>query len=218
MSLKLLSKIDKRTKDAVYGWIRNKEKQLKLCNVPSMLKALCILYYRNDEIFHLISDNGIKLSENKKIIANICEFNAYNNSNFGINEILSESKAIYVWSLRIIKQSVQRQRNDGITIGISSKYAVNEDVMRWSEPFYAFWEGKKGSNNEWGNYSARYRDGDEVSMHLDLVKAEIKLIINRKDQGVAFTDVKQSTSIKYRLLVCLSGKNDCVEITDFTIN
>ena len=69
MSLfKQLSKIDSRTKYSVYGWIKSQEKQLKLRDIPSMISALCILYFRDDEIFDIISKKEIQLSHNHKVI------------------------------------------------------------------------------------------------------------------------------------------------------
>ena len=70
--LKLLSRIDKVTKYAVYGWIREKEKQLKLGTVPSAIATICVLYYREDEIFDILNEE-IKASENKKVIKKISE-------------------------------------------------------------------------------------------------------------------------------------------------
>ena len=61
MSFKELSKIDNRTKDAVQGWIRNQEKSLNIRNVASMIKAICILYYREFDVFDKDSIGSIRL-------------------------------------------------------------------------------------------------------------------------------------------------------------
>ena len=50
-SLKQLSKIDKRTKYAVYGWVRAKERSLQLQNIANMIAAICILFFKKDEMF-----------------------------------------------------------------------------------------------------------------------------------------------------------------------
>ena len=65
MALKQLSKIDKRTKYSVYGWIREEEKALKLSKIPSMISAMFILYFREDEIFGVIRNDHFKLSDTK---------------------------------------------------------------------------------------------------------------------------------------------------------
>ena len=71
MAFKQLNTIDKRTKYSVYGWMRNEEKALKLRHIPSMISSMCILYFRDDEIFGVTPNDQVKLSENKKIITKI---------------------------------------------------------------------------------------------------------------------------------------------------
>ncbi len=81
-SLKSLSTIDARTKYAVYGWIRKSEIELEICHIPMMLRCICSLYYRDDEVFHTIG-NDVKLSKNKKYITKIGRDNSCN-FNYGI--------------------------------------------------------------------------------------------------------------------------------------
>ena len=71
MSLKLLQGISLRNKYSCYGWIRMQENILKLSQiVPSVVKVICILYFRDNEIFNNVSDRAaIQLSSNKKIIS-----------------------------------------------------------------------------------------------------------------------------------------------------
>ena len=68
-SFKKLSKIDKRTKYSVYGWIREMEQALDLSQVPMMISSICILYFHKDPIFdsNLIG-TSTKLSADKKCI------------------------------------------------------------------------------------------------------------------------------------------------------
>ena len=49
--LKKLSKIPIRTKHTVNGWIREAELELTLSNIPSMITAICILYYAENDKF-----------------------------------------------------------------------------------------------------------------------------------------------------------------------
>ena len=115
MSLKKLKSIDKRTKYSVYGWIREKGKKLKIKAVPSIISAICILYFREEEIFNIISDNGIELSENKRMITKIGDDAKINNNNYGIIKVNSGSGLICRWDLKAIKIS------DYTMIGIASK-------------------------------------------------------------------------------------------------
>ena len=86
MAFKQLSKIDKKTKLAVHGWIRNKEKTLRLRHIPSMINAICIVYFHDDEIFEIIGDD-IKLSTNKKLVKTECEGDNENSNCYGIMKI-----------------------------------------------------------------------------------------------------------------------------------
>ena len=98
--LKKYSLIDKSTKYAVYGWIRIYEQKLRLQNIPKGITDIIILYYRKDEIFHIIDVKGIKLSDDKRSITYVGS-GSFNNS-FGINEILSTNKGKYRWDLKIV--------------------------------------------------------------------------------------------------------------------
>eukprot|EP01084_Bolivina_argentea_P297692 512906_1 len=102
MALKLLSKIDKRTKYVVFGWIRNNEKTLQLSHIPVMISSICILYFRDDEIF-AITGTKVKLSNNKKCIEKIKKEMAWGNSSYGINEISSKDNIVCQWDLKINK-------------------------------------------------------------------------------------------------------------------
>lgn len=233
MSFKELKKIDKRTKYSVYGWLRRQEKSLKSSSIPSMISAICILFYRDDEIFEIISNKGIKISENKKSIE---AYNNYKYNNYGMMEIESQRKLIYKWDLKICSGSAN------IIIGLSSRQYSNTDSYHdgcdnWDGIDYLFrtFSGSTGGlslfsvkQNRvitygggfvhlfWCEYNDPFgHDGDLISLHLDLKEGEIGLIINGKDQGIAFTDIIRSEDIKYRLVVSLS-KDSSVEILNFS--
>ena len=56
--------------------------------------------------------------------------------------------------------------------------------------------------------------GDEILVHLDLKKREIQIVRN-DDQTIVFKDIETGNDMKYRLVVTISSKDDCVEITQF---
>jgi len=70
MSLKDLQQVSLRNQYACFGWIRNHENILKLSHVvPYSVKVICILYFKDDDIFNKIStEGGITQSSNNKII------------------------------------------------------------------------------------------------------------------------------------------------------
>eukprot|EP01084_Bolivina_argentea_P033901 62690_1 len=121
MAFKGLSKIDNKTKYTVCGWIRNNEQTLKLNHIPLLISSICILYFRDDEIFALIGTK-VKLSNNKKCIEKIANEDDYHNCSYGINEISSKDNIVCQWDLKINKISGSTDSNThNVMIGISSK-------------------------------------------------------------------------------------------------
>ena len=224
MSVEFLTKIDKRTKYSVYGWIRNQEQSLRLTNVPSIVGAICILFYRDDEIFDTVSDNGIKLSNNKKAIVKSGDI--MQNNSYGTIVIKSAYDLVYRWDLRIHSGS-------RVTIGIVSQQAAVDGHFYNNRDYhgvhYLFQSVRSFSIKKQNDYRYQwpksyvweaYGDGfgqkdDVVSLCLDLCKAQIKLIINGKDQGVAFHNVIKSKDIEYRLVVSLVNDGDHIEILNY---
>ena len=64
--LKKLSKIDDRTKLAVYGWVSNEERLLHLNHIPIMISSICVLYFYDDEIFEVPGGCNVILKKWKK--------------------------------------------------------------------------------------------------------------------------------------------------------
>ena len=80
--LKKLSKIDNKTKYVVYGWIRRAEDKLELGHIPMMISSICILYYHQDEIFHIVSKN-VKVSKDRKSLIKVNPtHSSFKNTNF----------------------------------------------------------------------------------------------------------------------------------------
>ena len=201
--VKQLSKIDDRTKNTVNGWIRECEQSLQLRNIPRIISAICILYFRMDEIFALFSDKEMRLSENKKCITKI------NNSYwqyccYGVNEILSTNQGVYEWYLKINKPS------GSASVGISAKDSFNNNFVNDRADYG---EEQTYCYEDW-KYGNPFQSGDEISIYLDLDNNQLKFSINNLDQGIAF-NVKQSSDIKYRLMVSLNRAGDSIQIQDF---
>lgn len=207
MAFKQLAKIDNRTKFAVHGWIRQQEKFLKM-NVPSTITEICILYYRSDEIVSIIGDKA-KLSENKKTITAIDD-SWWHENNFGINEVPSNVGGVYEWKLKIISDAGQT----GIQFGITSMVETHERI--WQGSYYLFCNGFKRNTHQWELGEALFKEGQQVSLFLDLNKAEIKMSVDGGDVIVVFKNVKKSNDIKYRLVISMYSKGNAIEIVSFS--
>ena len=221
MSLyKQISQIDKRTKSTVNGLVREMEKELKLNHIPNMINSMCILFFRDDEIFDIIG-RDVKVSENKKIITKLQGH--WQNNTYGIMEIPSMSNIIYTWTLKIHHLEL----NSGhIMIGISSVQSPSTYFEIESNGIHYVYHGEgkiyyvgyspKWVNDDWCSYGDGCVENDIFSVELDLKSKQIKFFINGEDQGVAYTNIDKDDNVKYRLMVSMAGKDDCVEILNFS--
>lgn len=70
MSFEILKRVSLRNKYSCYGWIREHENMLKLSQIPALVKSLCIMYFRDDDMFDKTSTRGgVFISSNKKIVS-----------------------------------------------------------------------------------------------------------------------------------------------------
>ena len=70
--LKQLSKVSIHTKYSVYGWVREAETELRMGDIPLMIQTICILYYRDDDVFDKIDENGFIIESKDNYILNHC--------------------------------------------------------------------------------------------------------------------------------------------------
>ena len=219
MAFKQLSQIDDRTKLCVHGWIRMKEKSLRLTNIPSMINAICILYFRDDETFNVIAQ-GVESSANQKRISKILSERVIGENNYGINEMVSTTQFIYQWNLRVVKCG-----DNDIIFGITSNKKAHLFGDGYNYAFSRFGEKTCTIRNSLyfspyiikNSYGKRVEQGDIVTIIVDFKKGHIKIAINGIEQGILSKNVFTGhKDIKYRLNVCLFGEGDCVEITNFS--
>ena len=222
-SLKQLSKIDKRTRFKVYGWIREAEKELSLNYIPTMISNICILYVRDDEIFHMIGDN-VKLSNNKKCLTKI-NANGWKNCNFGINEIPSKSDSICQWDVKVIDLHPGLGRSI-FRIGVSSSTLVNKNMCHYHAKegdYYVIYNDKYKCEESTKLFQPdrqlpEFGVNDIVSIYLHLKKEDgnLSVAVNGGDKYMVYSDIKRGENISYRLMVALNIINDSVEIVNFT--
>ena len=218
MSLKQLNKISKRNQYSVYGWIREQEKLLKITHIPSMINVMCILYFRDDDTFDILSKNGVRLSSDNKMITKVggCSFVGSECNNYGNMVIESESEYVLKWDLQIIKCSP----SFAVFVGIASEQNPNTSISTIvSIPGHFIFASnqykRRSEDTRWSIFGKFWNDGDKISIILDLKKGELSLMINDKDQGVALEDIPKSKDIKYRLFVTLRYDGDSVKILNF---
>lgn len=242
MSFKLAKETSLRNKYVCYGWIRETENILKLAQiVPDMVKVICLLYFRDDEIFDDVNEKGIQLSSNKKVISSknyIC--NNLKIINYGITEICSIQQTKIQWDLKVNDRHMIGVPS--LSIGIANNKHDDVDRIYYLFRYNKTWirlEHRDGTDKYGVTLSGDklsdrqekiYDDGDRVSLmmeidsrvslHLDLIQKKIKLIVNGFDFGFASVPIVTSPQIQYRLCVIFDQKIkgfSSVEILDFKI-
>ena len=169
MSFKMLQQVSLRNQYSCYGWIRNNENILNLSHVvPDLVKSICVLYFRDEEIFNKTSTTAmITLSSSKKIISRsnretgfgitniantwildngFCNYvnEASLHNNHGINEINSDQEITVEWLLKANltypNNSVRQGSNYGnILIGITNKDDhINKHIDDGHTIYYLF--------------------------------------------------------------------------------
>ena len=214
-SLKQLSKIDTRTKYAVYGWVRASERNLQLENVPNMITAICILFFRRDEIFKDIDEEykeSIQLSANKKCVTRLKDAIGGTLNIFGKNEILSTNiHGKYQWDVKVNQFSKVTAYD--MLIGIQTvNPSTNGCIM-----YYYFSDGQLytsvvGASTKNAGHS--YGSGDKISIYLDLDERKIAFSLNGVEQHVC-NELEQGKEIKWRLCVTFWKKGESVQIENF---
>ena len=67
-AFKKIAKMNKCTKYAVYGWIRQAEQEIQSQQIPTMIGSICLLYFNEEELFEILADK-INVTGNKKVIS-----------------------------------------------------------------------------------------------------------------------------------------------------
>ena len=120
------------------------------------------------------------------------------------------SDMIYEWKLRIIQDELEL---GDILIGIVSDVVGDKFIgcEKECEYYILFHRCKRErASNHWEVYDVSIKQGDQVIMHLNVKQAQIKLIFNGEEGSIAFTDIKKTKEIKYRLFASLYTKVNCV--------
>ena len=171
--LKQLSKVDNRTKHSVYGWIREAESELNIGYVPHMIRSICVLYFRDDEIFGSVSEKD-SLCSNQKTMTKSDSWEECRG--YGFIEIPSMDNVICRWDLKIHKSGLEEE----IFFGIASKNTALE--VNGHQPFrtlrYLFHNGETGLKSVGTN--------DTVSLCLNLDKDNITYLVNNKEQSISY--------------------------------
>ena len=209
---KKLSQIDKRTKYGVYGWIREAEAALELGHIPLMISSICILYFYEDEMFDEIAD-AVKMSKDRKCVTKLPE-SSWQNTNYGIVQIASNSVAIYRWKM---KQSFNKERVKGVMIGITNTTNPNHHFYTQKDKIsYAHCNDSKYIKQGWSGYKTTPDPDTYITMELDLQKAELRFLKDNATEPIIIRNIQTGDDLQYRMFVSMYVTGDSVEIINFT--
>lgn len=203
----------KRVELLVYGYVRDIEKECEFLNIPKEIPNLVYLYQK------LCDEWDIKNSHpDLTIFGNLSTIRLEMNDRtrtemtaFGAQKV---TEGIFKWRLKIISLKLGRFDASpyiGIIEDTDDNLKKYKTSGAWQQVGYQlcagnsrlWWcgYGDKGANAERGYNCYWNKNGDILEMILDLENDTLRFILNDKDCGVAFRNIKKT---QYRLaLTCL---------------
>ena len=221
-SLKNLKEIEQQIKDIVYGYIRQKNKELSLGIIPSLIKSICLLYFYESEYF-LIAANGIEISEDKRTIVKRSNV-GWTTTVYGNQWVESMTNNIIKWKFKIVNAVGE---GSGIAIGIvASDDCLNKDFCYATDRIsycYSSYPVKMLNGQSYDKHNAfKIKNDDIVTFILDL--GQRKIFYNKNndndeelgDENVMFDQVEKSKDVRYKIAACLRNKEDSIQLVRFT--
>ena len=236
-----LAKVDEISKDSVNGWMRAHGKHLNLSAIPAMINAIVMLFFHPDEIFDSDATNNIVLSANKKCMLSVDsssspdeEFMKLYKTGYGLNQINLNDNCnwIYQWDIKINKHNEhsdikvkERDMFIPIFIGLASDQLSNAYCVfgHGSTDGLQFMYCSDGevfidsSECEWKAYGQDYGEDDIITIFLNLRKMTIEFRLNGRNQGIAYSNIKDcgNDKTKLKLSVTINTATTSAQIIKF---
>ena len=225
-------KVDNLTKNIVCGYIREQQKLLNSSNcaifqtIPDGIILLCALYFAARDYFDITPDHVIiSRTENGDscITSKMHYIEGDGGTNFGAISIPSTNNTITSkWYVEIVAKPYS-----ALLVGISSKpfdpkkdchvksgINIKRQKGAYNHHSYMFANhggGRSYVENKWKWGGTNFKEGDIVTIELNLYKKKLKLFVNESESPLAY-DVVCGDQIEYRLAVILFDKGNSVSI------
>ena len=232
LSQKEIDGIDQKTKNIVFGFIRQFEKNYELIhNIPDLVIFTCLAFYRMAEFFSKCGDSVTISGLNKDILTNTQDGNSWGNTSYGNIWHNSMDKIIIKWTLFMKKFNYgTTKRNDesgglghNILFGIVTQDCHENEDFSELIGHQNYMYSNDGGKWEHGSYKASMMhqlaiyEGDTVIITLDLIQRQITYRISEDaDKDVlVHEDIIQNDDTKYKLAVSLFMNGNCVILKDY---
>ena len=217
-----LDKVDNKTKYVIFGFVR--ECQLLLpktsvyYNIPISFNHLIIAFYYQYEEFYKVSSN-ISLSQENRLLK--VDYRGDWCNAFGKLAIESMSKVHCYWKIKCVKET------NNMFIGIATHRNIDSPYQyNYSHLFYAFFNDDgydeigeirttDGQNEIAESYGQGYKQGDIVTIDLNLKRRELKFHVNDNINDVAFDGIKCDENTTYYLAIGVLGALHKMSIIEF---
>ena len=238
--------VDNKSKHTVFGYVRSEHGSLfkstpyaVFQNFPISISSIVTLYYHTPEFLNVISCiKDISVSKDGKHIYRMLEWTKSpllkiccdDNNNYGSIIIPSTNKSISRWDIKIINLPNDKMYYGLIGISSNKKPSRREQAYYPTSPSYPFYTylfgrnrlkyHRKLLNRDYGpgidENGKRFKNGDVISMKLDLKRRQLSYYKNHKCIGIAFDHIDIGEDINYRLSITVATKAVDLSIERFT--
>ena len=214
--------VDIKTKNLVFGWIRNVDALIKSNNIPMAIYYLCLAYYYFPEYFHKAREDRFKISDDKLTITCFKNCSYLHHTIYMKYIIKSMKDNIIKWVFKINEHPANGCKiYFGIVCGYSED-ALTSDCTSHHEPHYFV-------SNKGYKYYSHGRSGHSASMNeipnrtkvsfiLNLPRTEFSVQIDNESAIVLFSDIRKRNDIDYQFFLQLQETHDSVTLLDFIIS
>ena len=142
---------------------------------------------------------------------------------YGNIEISSMCDVHFYWKIQI------NHLRNAMFVGVSTNRYIHDDY-NWMQQdqdicYHLYigakdeqWEVREGNGNLYGNwisYSNAQKDGDIITIELDLKRRQIGFHVNDENCGVAFDNVYKADDVKYHLAMAVIGDHTQLTIVEY---
>ena len=203
--IKLLKTVDNRSKDSVFGYIRQSRDESKDAAIPTMIQYCCLKYYFINEYFSKCCID-LRISNNGRVVKSTdsgCQYREH--SAFGNIIVNPSSKCIteYKWTVKLLELT------GGGYFGLNPLNcpdAANSYGLGLSR-------GSVWGNRICQSYSTGSVKNDIISMVLNVKNKTLSFHRNGKDLGNINCEIDMNR--KYRMSVTFYKTDSCAQLLKY---